>query len=170
MDQLDTARVACESGRWGDAWRTLSALRLDQLAIDDLDRLATAAFLTGRDEQAFDLWTNAFQRCVDGGRVHHAATFGAKLARALGFKGDIPRCSGWIRRGAELLESSAIDCLEQGWLEYGLGFARLFEHGDVAGAQRELALAHQTDEYCLVSRIEGATEIYARLIRGWCRA
>ncbi len=33
----------------------------------------------------------------------------------------------------------------------------------------ELAQAHQTDEYCLVSRIERATEIYARLIRGWCR-
>jgi succinyl-diaminopimelate desuccinylase len=33
----------------------------------------------------------------------------------------------------------------------------------------ELELAHQTDEYCLVSRVEGATEIYSRLIRSWCR-
>ena len=33
----------------------------------------------------------------------------------------------------------------------------------------ELALAHQTDEYCFVSRIERATEIYSQLIRGWCR-
>jgi len=33
----------------------------------------------------------------------------------------------------------------------------------------ELALAHQTDEYCLVSRIESATELYARLVRSWCR-
>src|SRR5262249_47771369 len=32
----------------------------------------------------------------------------------------------------------------------------------------ELALAHQTNEYCLVSRIEEATEIYSRLIRNWC--
>jgi succinyl-diaminopimelate desuccinylase len=32
----------------------------------------------------------------------------------------------------------------------------------------ELALAHQTDEYCLVSRIEQATEIYSRMIRNWC--
>lgn len=32
----------------------------------------------------------------------------------------------------------------------------------------ELELAHQTDEYCLVSRIEEATEIYSRLIRLWC--
>ena len=32
----------------------------------------------------------------------------------------------------------------------------------------ELELANQTDEYCLVSRIEEATEIYSRLIRHWC--
>jgi succinyl-diaminopimelate desuccinylase len=32
----------------------------------------------------------------------------------------------------------------------------------------ELALAHQTDEYCVASRIEEATEIYSRLIRRWC--
>jgi len=32
----------------------------------------------------------------------------------------------------------------------------------------ELALAHQTDEYCLVDRIEEAAEIYAALTRKWC--
>ena len=33
----------------------------------------------------------------------------------------------------------------------------------------ELVQAHQTDEYCLVSRIEKATELYAQLVRRWCR-
>jgi succinyl-diaminopimelate desuccinylase len=33
----------------------------------------------------------------------------------------------------------------------------------------ELVQAHQTDEYCLISRIEKATEMYARLIQRWCR-
>ena len=33
----------------------------------------------------------------------------------------------------------------------------------------ELELAHQTDEYCLVSRVEKATEIYSQLVRSWCR-
>ena len=33
----------------------------------------------------------------------------------------------------------------------------------------ELVQAHQTDEYCLISRIEKATELYAQLIRRWCR-
>jgi succinyl-diaminopimelate desuccinylase len=32
----------------------------------------------------------------------------------------------------------------------------------------ELTLAHQTDEYCFVSRLDHAAELYARLIREWC--
>jgi succinyl-diaminopimelate desuccinylase len=32
----------------------------------------------------------------------------------------------------------------------------------------EMALAHQTDEYCLVERVEQAVEIYVELIRRWC--
>jgi succinyl-diaminopimelate desuccinylase len=32
----------------------------------------------------------------------------------------------------------------------------------------ELVQAHQTDEYCLISRIEKATELYRRLILRWC--
>jgi succinyl-diaminopimelate desuccinylase len=30
-------------------------------------------------------------------------------------------------------------------------------------------MAHQTDEYCEIGRIEQATEIYTRLIAGWCK-
>lgn len=33
----------------------------------------------------------------------------------------------------------------------------------------ETALAHQTDEYCAIDRIEQAVEIYVELARRWCR-
>ena len=33
----------------------------------------------------------------------------------------------------------------------------------------ELALAHQTDEYCLVDRVQQAVEVYAEIGRRWCR-
>ncbi|MBI4273665.1 MAG: M20 family metallopeptidase [Rhizobiales bacterium] len=33
----------------------------------------------------------------------------------------------------------------------------------------EIVLAHQTDEYCLTTRIDQATEIYSQLIENWCR-
>lgn len=33
----------------------------------------------------------------------------------------------------------------------------------------ELALAHQTDEYCLVERVEQAVELFTEIARRWCR-
>ena len=34
----------------------------------------------------------------------------------------------------------------------------------------EMALCHQTDEWCSVARIEQAVETYLRIARGWCQA
>ena len=68
------------------------------------------------------------------GAVHRAAYFGGKLAQGLGFKGDLGRCRGWVDRTARLLDEANIDCVEQGYLQWGLGMLRIFEAGDMAGA------------------------------------
>jgi hypothetical protein len=91
-------------GRANEA--THSCRRHRRSCIDDLDRVATAAYMTGRDEHGSSLWTRAHQRCVTEGSLHRAAAFGAKLAQALGFKGDWSRCSGWTKRVANLLEQA----------------------------------------------------------------
>ncbi len=134
VDAIEDARAACDGQRWGDAWRLLSAVEIDGLDVDDLDRLATAAYLTGHDEEGFAHWVRAHQLCVASGEVHRAAHFGVKLAQGLGFKGDLGRCRGWVDRTARLLEDARIDCVEQGYLGYGLGMLRIFEAGDMAGA------------------------------------
>jgi DNA-binding NarL/FixJ family response regulator len=138
---IEEARAACDSNRWGDAWRLLSGFGVDALDIDNLDRLATAAYLTGHDEEGFAYWVRAHQACVSEGAVHRAAHFGVKLAQGLGFKGDLARCRGWVDRTARLLGEAGIDCVEQGYLEYGLAMGRLFEAGDVAGARARFAQA-----------------------------
>ena len=141
MTATEDARAACDSSRWGDAWRLLSEVDLDALDVDDLDRRATAAFLTGRHADAFAAWTRAYQRCLDEGSVHRAASFGARIAEALGFMGDLARCRGWVDRGTDLLGQAGIDCVEQGYLEHGLGMMRLFEAGDIAGAHAHFVQA-----------------------------
>jgi DNA-binding CsgD family transcriptional regulator len=138
---IEEARAACDRHRWGDAWRLLSGVAVEDLDIDDLDRLATAAYLTGHDEEGFTNWVRANQLCVAEGAVHRAAYFGMKLAQGLGFKGDLGRCRGWVDRTARLLEESGIDCVEQGYLENALAMGRLFEAGDVAGAHAHFAQA-----------------------------
>ncbi len=138
---IEDARGACDSSRWGDAWRLLSELDLDALDVDDLDRRATAAFLTGHHHDAFAAWTRAYQVCLDEGSVHRAASVGARIAEALGFMGDLARCRGWVDRGTDLLGQAGIDCVEQGYLEHGLGMMQLFEAGDIAGAHAHFVQA-----------------------------
>jgi DNA-binding CsgD family transcriptional regulator len=141
MDAIEDARAACDSYRWGDAFRLLSSIAIEELDIEDLDRLGTAAYLTGHDEEGFAYWTRAHQACIDEGAVHRAAYFGTRLAQGLGFKGDFARCQGWVDRGARLLDDSGIDCVEQGYLEYGRAFMRLFGEGDIAGARAHFVQA-----------------------------
>jgi len=141
MGAIEDARAACDSHRWGDAFRLLSGVAVHELDVDDLDRLATAAYLTGHDEEGFACWVRAHQACVSQGAVHRAAYFGTRLAQALGFKGDLGRCRGWVDRTARLLEEAGIDCVEQGYREYGLAMMRIFEAGDVAGARTHFVQA-----------------------------
>jgi DNA-binding NarL/FixJ family response regulator len=138
---LEDARTAYAEFRWGDAFRLLSTVPVEELDIEDLDRLGTAAYLIGHDEDGFAIWIRAHQRCVDDDAVHRAAYFGIRLAQGLGFKGDFGRCRGWIDRTARLLDDANIDCVEQGYLEHGLAMIRLFEAGDVAGAHRHFVQA-----------------------------
>lgn len=134
MSAIDDGRAACEAHRWGDAWRLLAAVDVDALDVEDLDRFATAAYLTGHDEDGFALWARAYERCVEQRALHRAVLFGVRICQGLGFKGDLPRFRGWIERSSRLLEETGIDCVEQGYLDYGLAFLMVFESGDLAGA------------------------------------
>jgi DNA-binding CsgD family transcriptional regulator len=131
---LAEARSACDDRRWGDARRRFVDVPDERMAIDDLDAFATASYLTGYDEEAFALWTRAHQLCLDEGAVHRAAHFGMRLAQCLGFKGDLPRCAGWVERTSRLLDEAQIDCVEQGYLEHALAMGSVFMDGDLPAA------------------------------------
>ena len=134
VNTVEDARAASDDCRWGDAWRLWSTLAPESLEIDDLDRAATAGYLTGHDVEGFARWARAHEVCLADGALHRAAYFGGKLAQGFGFKGDLGRCRGWVDRTARLLEEADIDCVEQGYLQWGLGMLRIFEAGDIAGA------------------------------------
>jgi hypothetical protein len=92
---------------WEDAYRALSAVAAEgEPSADDLDVLATAAYLTGRDEQGFDLWARAHRACLVAGEVTTAARFGIRLAECLAFKGDLARARGWVDRARHLLDDA----------------------------------------------------------------
>jgi DNA-binding NarL/FixJ family response regulator len=133
--EIDDARAAFERHHWSEAYRLLSGVPVGDLSIEDLDRRATAAYLTGRDEIAFGLWARAHRDCADADDVELAARFGLRLAQTLGFKGDIGRSAGWVERVRRLLDDAGIDCVELGYLAHASAMCRIFAAGDYPGAQ-----------------------------------
>jgi DNA-binding NarL/FixJ family response regulator len=131
---IDDARAAFERHDWSETRRLLAGVPVDDLAIDDLDRFATAAYLTGRDETAFAVWARAHRDCAYAGAVELAARFGLRLAETLGFKGDIGRSAGWVERVRRLLDDAGIECVEVGYLANASAVCRIFGAGDHAGA------------------------------------
>ncbi len=132
---------------WGDEYRQLAALDAEQgLDVDDLDRLATAAYMTGRDNESFDVWGRAHRCCLEAGDIARAARFGVRLAQALGFKGDIARSSGWVERSHRLLDDADLDCVERGFLEHAAGMVRIFADGDLAAAHSAFGRAAKIGE------------------------
>jgi DNA-binding CsgD family transcriptional regulator/tetratricopeptide (TPR) repeat protein len=130
---------------WEDTYHDLGAAVADrEPSADDLDRLATAAYLTGRDEQGFSLWERAHRARLDAGDIPGAATFGIRLAECLGFKGDLARARGWVDRTRHLLDEAQVDCVEQGYLDHAAAVCRIFESGDVPAAHALFVRAMKT--------------------------
>jgi DNA-binding CsgD family transcriptional regulator len=134
-------------GNWGEQYRQLAELDAEQqLDVDDLDRLATAAYMTGRDDDAFAVWGRAHQCCLETGDFSRAARFGVRLAQALAFKGDIARSSGWVERSDRILVEANLDCVERGFLEHADGMCRIFADGDIAAAYAAFGRAAKIGE------------------------
>lgn len=141
-ESRDAARSALDRRQWGLAYRLLAERAAGgPLGVDELEWLATAAYLTGRDEEAFDRWADAHQACLSAGDIRRAARLGLQLSNGLGFKGDIARSSGWVTRVRRVLDEEADDCVEHGYLEFSTGMVRIFEDGDIAGARDSFARA-----------------------------
>jgi DNA-binding NarL/FixJ family response regulator len=164
---IDDARAAFERHDWSETHRLLAGVPADDLAIEDLDRFATAAYLTGRDETAFGLWARAHRGCAQAGEVELAARFGIRLAETLGFKGDIGRSAGWVERVRRLLDDAGIDCVEVGYLANASAMCRIFGAGDYRGAHELFVRAgavgarYRDQELMTLARIgEGRMLIY----------
>jgi DNA-binding CsgD family transcriptional regulator len=160
------ARDAFNDCRWAAAHQGFSAVG-EPLSVEDSDRLATAAYLIGRDEESFALWGELHHDCEKRGDTAQAARFGLRLAEAVGFQGDISRSQGWVLHVQRLLDRSGLDCVEQGYLAHAAAMCRIFTDGDVAAAHLLFAQAVKWGErfgdaeLVTLARIgEGRCQIY----------
>jgi DNA-binding NarL/FixJ family response regulator len=135
-DNLNRGRDAFRCRAWTDAYGLLATADRDEpLQPDDLELLATAGYLIGKDAESMEIWTRAHQEFLGRGAVARAARCAFWLGFCLMHQGERARAGAWITRGRELLESTCHDCVERGYLLLPLALQRVFA-GDTAGGYR----------------------------------
>jgi len=135
------ARELYERRLWSDAFAELSAAQRDtQLDVDDLERLAVAAYMAGRNDECEDAWTAAHHERLRRGEPERAARAAFWHALELFFRGDLAPAKGWVARGGRVLEGGHDECAEQAWFLMLTALPLLFE-GESERAQRSFVEA-----------------------------
>ena len=97
--EIDRGREAFRQHAWADAFSGLSGADRDGLLeLDDLERLAVAAYLTGLDTQSTEVWTRAHQAALRVDDVARAVRCAFWLAFGLLNRGELARGGGWVDR------------------------------------------------------------------------
>ena len=112
----EAARAAYAERNWSDAYDLLSAADdITPLDADDLERLATAAYLVGRDQDSLSAFERAYQSNVSA-RPARAARCAFWLGLTLLFAGKSARGNGWLARAQSLVDSERDMEVEAGYL------------------------------------------------------
>jgi DNA-binding CsgD family transcriptional regulator len=132
--EIEQGREFYAGRAWSDAYAALSAADRDAaLPADDLELLATAAYMIGREDDYFSALGRAHQAHLDAGEALHAARCALWVAMNLAQRGEMGHAGGWLGRARRLVEREGRECVEQGYLL----IPRMFEHeamGDLGAA------------------------------------
>ncbi len=115
-EALDQGRESFRRQHWTDAYAELSAAD-SQTALEpeDLERVAMAAYLIGKDADSTDLWARAHREFLAREDPARAARSALWLAFGMPARGNMAPAGGWLARAGRVLEGAG-DCAEQGLL------------------------------------------------------
>jgi DNA-binding NarL/FixJ family response regulator len=138
---LGRGREAYEHRAWAEAYTALAAAdRETPLSPEDLERLATAAHLIGKEAHAADLLARAHRGFLEHQKPARAARCAFWLGSRLLEKGEMAQAGGWLARARRILDEQAGECLEHGYLLLPDGLRCLME-GDCDAAAIAFARA-----------------------------
>jgi DNA-binding CsgD family transcriptional regulator len=116
-DVLQRGRALYGQRAWLDAHDAFSqADRASPLGADDLELLATCAYMTGREEDHIGALESAHQAHLDAGESLRALRCAFWIGINLLLRGEMARASGWLARAQRRLERGQDDCVERGYL------------------------------------------------------
>ncbi len=114
---LDRARVAYARRAWLEAHDAFSRADADAaLEAGDLELLAMAKLMLGRDEEAIAILERAHHHYLEQGETRRAVRAATWIGMNLNFRGAIAPANGWLGRAQRLLERQPGDSVEQGYL------------------------------------------------------
>ena len=146
LDHVQRAREAFENNAWRDAHEAyLAADAAEAIGGDDLERLAVAACLVGRDRDFLIYKERAHRAHVAANRAQRAARDAFWLALFSLFRGDAGQANAWVARGERLITDP--DCAERGYLAMVTG-EQVLRRGDVEAALEMARAAVQLGERC----------------------
>lgn len=114
---LQRGRTAFRSHDWAEAYAQLSAAdRIARVASEDLELLATSAYLIGADEVSIDAWGRAYTEWLREQNVPRAVRCTFWMILELLSSGEWARAIGWLATAQRLLDDGRHDCPERGLL------------------------------------------------------
>jgi DNA-binding NarL/FixJ family response regulator len=113
VSTVELGREAFARREWGDARALLAAG--EDLDVEDLERLAIAAYLVGRDAESHEAWQRAQLECERLGERDHGARCAFWLGLSLVLRGEMAQGSGWLARAERLVEGDH-ECAARGFL------------------------------------------------------
>ena len=160
---LERGREAYARRAWREAYDALSAAEEPE----DLELLATSAFMLGRDHEYIDTLERAHDAYLERGEPLRAFRCAFWCGMILISRGEVGPGSAWIGRAQRLCEGQSDDSVERGYLLMPLAFrheaAGEFEAG-AAAAGKAAALAErfgEADGFALASWAQGSMLIKA---------
>jgi DNA-binding CsgD family transcriptional regulator len=116
-DRLDRGRESYARGAWLDACESLSlADQAAPLGAEDLELLATSAYMVGREDDHVSGLERAHHAYLDAGETLGAVRCSFWMGINLLLRGEMARATGWLGRAQRLLEREERDCVERGYL------------------------------------------------------
>jgi DNA-binding CsgD family transcriptional regulator len=114
---VQQAREAYARQAWRQALELYGAVADDaRLGLDDIERHAVAAHLTGEERDSRDALTRGYRRALELGDLTRAARFAFFLGHGMIFSGETGQANGWFGQARELLAGLGADCVEWGYL------------------------------------------------------
>jgi DNA-binding CsgD family transcriptional regulator len=121
--ELERGRESYAGQAWLDAYESLSAAdQLDALGAEDLELLATSAYMIGHEADYLGFLERAHRVHLDGGQPLAALRCAFWVGVTFARRGDVGGAGGWLGRAQRLLDREGGDRVERGYLLLPVAF------------------------------------------------